>query len=99
MSSARLSAIAAALLAAVVAVLANVVSTRHFRRWDVTTSQRYTLSPATIATLESLPATVHVWVLLGPGDPLGQSVRQILPSYQARSTQVNVKYIDPDRDP
>lgn len=99
MSSARLSAIAAALLAAVVAVLANVASTRHFRRWDVTTSQRYTLSPATVATLETLPAAVHVWVLLGPGDPLGQSVRQILPSYQARSTQIDVKYIDPDRDP
>lgn len=96
---ARAGAVLAVALAAVVAVLANVVATRHFRRWDVTRTQRYTLSSATQETLRTLPGPVHVWVLLGPGDPLGQSVRQILPAYQAASAQVDVKYIDPDRDP
>ncbi len=95
----RAAAVLAVALAAIVAVLANVIATRHFRRWDVTRTQRYTLSSATQETLRTLPATVHVWVLLGPGDPLGQSVRQLLPAYQSASSQIDVKYIDPDRDP
>ncbi|HEX7666610.1 MAG TPA: GldG family protein [Polyangiaceae bacterium] len=77
----------------------NFLSGRHFKRWDWTESQRYTLTPATLDTLRSLPDKVEVWVLLGSGDPLEQSVKQMLDAYTAETTKLDVHSIDPDRDP
>ncbi|MBX3205311.1 MAG: GldG family protein [Labilithrix sp.] len=85
-------------LAMVVVVLVNVVSTRRFTRWDWTSNKRYSLTPATIQTLRELPETIQVWVLLGPADPLEQSVKQLLVSYQAETTKLDIHYVDPDRD-
>jgi hypothetical protein len=85
-------------LAMIVAVLVNVVVARRFTRWDWTTNKRYTLTPATVETLHELPEPIQVWVLLGPSDPLEQSVKQLLVAYQAETTKLDVHYIDPDRD-
>lgn len=79
-------------------VTANVIGARHFSRWDMTESKRYSLSRPTVETLRSLPGTLEIWVLMGPGDPLGESVKQLLVSYRAETDKLDVKYIDPDRD-
>jgi hypothetical protein len=86
--------VAAMVLAAVV----NVLSARHFTRWDWTTSKRWSLGPATIETLSTLEQPVDVWAIAGPGDPVEQSLRQIITSYVAASSRVSVHWIDPDRD-
>lgn len=78
--------------------LLNVMAARRFTRWDWTSDRRYTLSGATVQTLHDLPDTVQVWVLLGPADPLEQSVKQLLVAYQAETTKIDVHYIDPERD-
>ncbi len=85
-------------LAMIVVVLLNVASTRRFTRWDWTSNKRYSLTPATVQTLHDLPGTIEVWVLLGPADPLEQSVKQLLVAYQAETSKIDVHYIDPDRD-
>ncbi len=94
----RILSLAGVAAAVVVAVLFNVLGARHFRRWDWTTSKRYTLSAATLATLHDLPDRVDIWVLLGAADPLGQSVKQLLVSYAAESSKLDIHTIDPDRD-
>ncbi len=81
-----------------VAVVANVLAARHFRRWDWTRGKLYSLSPATVETLHDLPDTVEVWVLMGGGDPLLLSVKQILVAYAGETTKLDVHYVDPDRD-
>lgn len=81
-----------------VAALANVWAARSFRRWDWTESKRYTLNPPTLETLHALAEPVDVWVLLGGGDPMEQSVKQILVGYQAETAQLRIHYVDPDRD-
>ncbi len=81
-----------------IAVVANVLAARHFRRWDWTRGQRYTLSPATLETLHELPDTVEVWVLMGSGDPLQLSVKQILAAYAGETAKLDVRYVDPDKD-
>ena len=58
---AQLSQLASVVLAMIAAVLMNVVSTRHFTRWDWTANKRYSLTPATIQTLHDLPEPIHVW--------------------------------------
>lgn len=95
---AELSQLLAVVLCAVVVVLVNVVAARRYTRWDLTTNKRYSLSPATVQTLRDLPEVVQIWVLLGPSDPLEQSVKQLLVAYQAETTKLEVHYVDPDRD-
>jgi hypothetical protein len=95
---AQLSQLVAILLAVVVAFLANAVVARHYTRWDLTSNKRYTLSRATIQTLHDLPETVQIWVLLGSSDPLEQSVKQLLVSYRAETSKLDVHFVDPDRD-
>lgn len=95
---AQVSQLASVAIAMVVVILVNVVSVRRYTRWDWTSNQRYSLSPATVDTLQKLPETVQIWVLLGGADPLEQSVKQLLVAYGAETTKLDVHYVDPDRD-
>ncbi len=81
-----------------IAVLLNVLAARHFVRADWTKGKLYTLTPPTLETLRGLSDTVQVWVLLGGGDPMEQSIKHLLASYQSETTKINVHYIDPDKD-
>jgi hypothetical protein len=84
--------------AVVLAFVANVIGARHFTRWDLTRDRRWSLSPATVETLRSLEQPVDVWAIAGPGDPLEQSLRQLLSSYRAESSRLEVHFVDPERD-
>ena len=81
-----------------VVVMLNVLAARHFKRWDWTRGQRYSLSPATVETLHDLDSTVEVWVLMGSGDPLLLSVKQMLVAYTSETQRLDVHYVDPDKD-
>ena len=54
--------------AMVVAVNANVLVSRFYARWDVTSEGLYTLSPATTSILRSLDTDVRITVLLARTD-------------------------------
>ncbi len=87
--------------AMVLAVVVNVLAARHYTRWDWTTARRWSLSPATLATLATLRALeqrVDVWAIAGPGDPVEPALRAVLLEYEAASPRVHVEWIDPDRD-
>ncbi len=84
--------------AVVLAGMLNVIAARHFTRWDWTAARRWSLSPATVETLRGLEQPVDVWAIAGPGDPLEQSLRQLLVAYRAGSPRLEVHWIDPDRD-
>jgi hypothetical protein len=91
----QLGGIVAAL---VLAVVVNVIGARHFARWDLTHDKRWSLSEATVETLHSLEQSVDVWAIAGPGDPLEQSLKQLLTSYRAESSRLDVHFVDPERD-
>jgi len=91
---------AAGVLAAMaVTILVNVLSARHYERWDFTTSKLYTLSTATLTTLERLEQSVEVEVLLSPSDPLHRSVQNLLDVYGSKTTRLEIRFVDPDRYP
>jgi hypothetical protein len=96
---ARLGALVGVAAAVVVAVMANLLAARHYRRWDWTASGLYTLSPATVQLLDALGEPVEITVLMGSGDPLTLSLRHLLDGYVARSTLLRVRFVDPDRNP
>jgi hypothetical protein len=94
----QLLQLAGIVAAIVLAAVINVLAAHHFRRWDWTRDQRWSVSPATTETLRLLEQRVDVWAIAGPGDPLEHSVRQLLASYQSQSSRLDVHWIDPDRD-
>ena len=95
----ELSSALAVMAAVVVTVLVNILATRHYRRWDWTSSGLYTLSPVTEQTLQSLAEPVQVFVLLSGADPLTTTLRHLLSTYGGLSQQLTVRFVDPDRRP
>jgi hypothetical protein len=85
--------------AVVLAVNANVLVSRWYTRWDVTSEGLYTLSHATKATLAALKDPIELVVLLTRDDPLLPRVRQMLTAYAAETTRLDVRYVDPERNP
>ncbi|MGA2449432.1 MAG: Gldg family protein [Polyangiaceae bacterium] len=89
----------AGLVAAIVlAALVNVLSARHFARWDWTTSRRWSLAPATVETLRSLAQPVDMWIIGGRDEPFRQSLDPIVYALRAQSSRLDLHWIDPDRD-
>jgi hypothetical protein len=91
-------AIAGVMAAVVLAFVTNVLGARHFRRWDWTTDARWSLSPATLETLRTLERRVDVWAIGGGTDRGERSLVEMLESYRAASSRIDVHWIDPDRD-
>lgn len=85
--------------AVVIGVNANVLVSRWYTRWDLTTEGLYTLSPATKSILATLDGTVDVTVLLARTDPLLAPVRQMLVAYGAETRKLEVKTVDPEQNP
>jgi hypothetical protein len=87
------------LAAALLTVCTNVLAARFFKRWDVTSAGLYTLSPPTLETLRGLSDEVSIIVFLSQSDPDFGGLSRLLDQYRAESSLINVRYVDPDRDP
>jgi hypothetical protein len=85
--------------AALLAVSVNLLVARHYRRWDVTSAELYTLSGPSLETLAALSEPVQLLVFLGRADPEFPTVQRLLDQYAAESRQIEVSYVDPDRQP
>ena len=97
-SSKALSALGV-LAAVVLAVNVNVLTSRFYKRWDVSSGGLYTLSGATTGILRDLTETVTLTVLLARTDPLLPPLRQLIVSYGAETSRLEVKYLDPEQNP
>jgi hypothetical protein len=97
--SARWLGVAGIAAAMVIAVEANMLASRHYRRWDWTEVGLYTLSRVTEETLSALGEPVEIYVLLASGDPLELTMRHLLEAYRGHTSQLQVEFIDPDRNP
>jgi hypothetical protein len=94
-----ISGMVAVAAAVVLAVLVNILSARHYRRWDFTDDGLYTISRVTEQTLKTLPDEVTIHILLAQNDPLALTLRHLLEAYQAIGPKLTVEFVDPDRDP
>lgn len=99
LSSPRALAAAGVFAAAVIAVTVNILASRFYERWDLTSAGLYTLSPATIETLQSLENPIEVIVFLSASDPLRVSVEHMLRAYGAETRLLEPRFVDPDQDP
>ena len=98
--SSRLSASTVGiLLAAAILLGVNYLASRHWKRFDWTRAQVYSLSETTKKTLDALKTPVQVTVFMTPRSRLATEVKELLSRYQARSPKIEVEYLDPERNP
>jgi hypothetical protein len=97
--SARLGTISAASVIVVVGILAalNYISSREHKRWDLTSSSQFTLSPQSIKVLQSLDAPLKLTAFAKETD--FSSYRDRLNEYEYVSKKVTTDYVDPDKRP
>lgn len=84
-------------LALGILVAANYILSRQNVRWDLTAAQQYSLSDQTRRVLEELEAPIAVLVFAREAEFSGY--RDRLDEYAYVSSQVDVEYIDVDRNP
>lgn len=94
------------LLAGAIIVFANMAFNKwHPKKTDLSKNDYYKLSDKTIKLLNSLTSPVDVIVFFQPmsDDPVVvkvfDDIQSLLKEYHSVSSNVNVRYIDPDRDP
>jgi hypothetical protein len=91
--------VVAVVLVVGLALMANWLGTRHYQRWDWTTTRLYSLSDKSLNLVSSLDEDVKVVVFMVPGGPLYDQAHELLERYQAASDRISVEYIDPDKEP
>jgi ABC-type uncharacterized transport system involved in gliding motility auxiliary subunit len=97
--SARLGTISVASVVVVLAILTgiNYISSREHKRWDLTASSQFTLSPQSIKVLKSLDAPLKLSVFSKEND--FAAYRDRLAEYEYTSKKVSTEYVDPDKKP
>jgi ABC-type uncharacterized transport system involved in gliding motility auxiliary subunit len=96
---ARLGSLAAASVVVVLAILfaLNYLSSRHNKRWDLTAAKQFTLSDQTKKVLQGLQKPVRTRVF-GRSEDFPR-FRERLDEYQYQSKQLNIEYVDLERNP
>jgi ABC-type uncharacterized transport system involved in gliding motility auxiliary subunit len=76
---------------------ANYFANRYTRRWDLTPTKKYSLSPQTLKMLKGLSRDVTVYIF-DRKEGLREG-RDLVENYSKASTRLKVRYVDPDREP
>ena len=80
-------------------VLVNYIGSRRYKRFDWTSTGRYSLSDKTVNVLKDLKTPVKVTVFMTAGTPLYPEVDELLKRYKAKSPMLTVETLDPTRNP
>jgi ABC-type uncharacterized transport system involved in gliding motility auxiliary subunit len=89
---------ASLLLAALIVLMINYLSFRHYYRTDWSRTQLYKLSSKTTSLLEGLDKPVQVTVFFQPGNVLYEDIHNLLREYRFHCNRLNIQWVDPDRD-
>lgn len=99
--SARYSGFALILVAlmAVVLGLINYLAWKHPKKYDATENQSYTLTEQSKQIARGLKDTIQITAFFLNESPAKPKFKELVENYRAESTQINVTWIDPERDP
>src|SRR5579884_3994484 len=77
----------------------NSIAFKHYRRWDFSRDQKYTLSDKTKRVLDTLKGKMRITVFFSPNTPITADVQNLLTEYQyAGHGKIDVENIDPERN-
>ena len=80
-------------------VIIQAISSRHSRRFDLTSNQRFSLSEQTVNLLGSLTKDVEVFAFYKRGTAEEAYARDLIGQYTHRSDRIRLQFIDPDQKP
>ncbi|MBX6326666.1 MAG: GldG family protein, partial [Chthoniobacterales bacterium] len=87
------------LLVLFLVAVVNAIAFKHYRRWDFSRDQNYTLSDKTKRVLDNLKAKMRITVFFSPNTPITTDVQNLLTEYQyAGHGKIDVENIDPERN-
>jgi ABC-type uncharacterized transport system involved in gliding motility auxiliary subunit len=90
---------AGVLLVAALLLLVNYFGWKYHQRFDWTSGELYSLSDKSRGVLSELGSEVEAVVFMTPGSQLYVPVTELLSRYQAASSRIKVRVLDPDRNP
>lgn len=78
----------------------NYLSFRHFRRWDLTRDQQYTLTPQTESFLKAMRGKTEIVAVFPKGGEEEKEIRALLEEYKRLArARVEVDFLDLNREP
>ncbi len=81
-------------------VVANVLSFRHYMRWDLTLGQDYTLADQTRTFLKGLHGRTDLIAVFPRGTEEGKEIRSLLDEYKRQGkSHIGIDTLDPVREP
>ena len=81
----------------VLAAMVNYLGFEHYRRWDFSRDQKYSLSDKTKRVLSSLKGKLRITVFFSPNTPITSDVENLLTEYQyAAKGKIDVEHINPE---
>lgn len=89
--------IASSLVFLAILVALNFLSARHPKRFDLTESGVFSLSPQSVSVMQSLKQELKVQAFVEGG--LNPELREMLETYSYHSPQLKFELIDPERNP
>jgi ABC-type uncharacterized transport system involved in gliding motility auxiliary subunit len=89
---------AGALLVVALVAIVNYFGMKYYQRFDWTSTKLYSLSEKTENVLETLVKPVEVTLFLQPGSTLFDPAKELLERYAAKSNQVTLRVVDPERN-
>ncbi len=81
------------------AAMVNSFAFKHYRRWDFSRDQKYSLSDKTKRFLETLKGKMRITEFFSPSTPITTDVQNLLTEYQyAGKGKIDLEQIDPERN-
>src|SRR6266481_5263722 len=81
------------------AAMVNSIAFKHYRRWDFSRDQKYTLSDKTERFLKTLKGKMRVTIFFSPNTSIAADIQNLLTEYQyAGNGKIDIEHIDPERN-
>src|SRR6201997_1576975 len=81
------------------AAMVNSFAFKHYKRWDFSRDQKYTLSDKTKRFLGTLRGKMRITIFFPPSTPITSDVQNLLTEYQyAGKGKIDIEHIDPERN-
>lgn len=80
-------------------VFANILSSRHKYRFDLTASGIFTLAPQTQKIVSNLPREISMTAFFQSESPTKSDFKNLMDGYLGLSDKIKLSFVDPDKNP
>jgi len=77
----------------------NYLSSRNYKRFDLTKNKKFGLSPQTLNVLKNLKEDIKLLCFFTFDDPEKEKFQDLLEEYRYHSKKLSYEFIDPDKNP